>query len=428
MSGVALIGAQWGDEGKGKIVDFFSERADVIVRFQGGNNAGHTLVVENKTIILHLVPSGILWKNKVCVIGNGVVVDVEVLINEIDQLKKQNLIPRDTRLCISSNAHLIMPYHKAIDLAREKRAGTKIGTTGRGIGPAYEDKVARTGIRAGDLSDLSVFEKRLRDILKEKNKYLKYVLDEKPLSQSKIIKDFTKYAEQITPMLCDTALLMNRFVKDKKNILFEGAQGTLLDIDHGTYPFVTSSNTLAANAAIGSGVGPSAIDKVIGVVKAYTTRVGNGPFPTELKNKMGEYLREKGHEYGATTGRPRRCGWIDLVALKKAVMLNGIDGIAVTKLDVLNELETINLCVNYKFKGQEIDYMPNNVSELDLCVPQYREFKGWRKNLSGIRDGLDLPVEAKDYLKFVEDFLETKVIIVSVGAEREANIVFESPF
>ena len=429
MNGVVLIGAQWGDEGKGKIVDFFSERADIIVRFQGGNNAGHTIVVKDKQTILHLIPSGILWSGKVCVIGNGVVVDPKVLVEEYNKLKKDNLIPENTSLFVSASAHLIMPYHKIIDIAREKKAGdVKIGTTGRGIGPAYEDKVARNGIRVGDLLDADRLKRRLSTILEEKNKYLSAVLGEKELDFETVYQDCLSYAGQLAPMICDTTLLLNQYVKERKKILFEGAQGTLLDIDHGTYPYVTSSNTASANASLGSGVGMNAINRVVGVAKAYVTRVGNGPFPTEDKGSLGEYLRKKGNEYGATTGRPRRCGWIDLVALKKAVQINGLDNLVITKLDVLNELETIKVCVAYKLKGQEIDYMPLNAEDIEACEPVYREFSGWKKDLSKIRDSIELPVEAKDYLKFIEDFLETKIMIVSVGPERDENIVFGSIF
>jgi len=429
MNGVVLIGAQWGDEGKGKIVDFFSERADIIVRFQGGNNAGHTIVVKDKQTILHLIPSGILWSGKVCVIGNGVVVDPKVLVEEYNKLKKDNLIPENTSLFVSASAHLIMPYHKIIDIAREKKAGDdKIGTTGRGIGPAYEDKVARNGIRVGDLLDADRLKRRLSTILEEKNKYLTAVLGEKELDFETVYQDCLSYAGQLAPMICDTTLLLNQYVKERKKILFEGAQGTLLDIDHGTYPYVTSSNTASANASLGSGVGMNAINRVVGVAKAYVTRVGNGPFPTEDKGSLGEYLRKKGNEYGATTGRPRRCGWIDLVALKKAVQINGLDSLVITKLDVLNELETIKVCVAYKLKGQEIDYMPLNAEDIEACEPVYREFSGWKKDLSKIRDSIELPVEAKDYLKFIEDFLETKIMIVSVGPERDENIVFGSIF
>lgn len=428
MSGVVLVGAQWGDEGKGKIVDFFSEKANVIVRFQGGNNAGHTIIVKDKKIILHLIPSGILWENKTCVIGNGVVVDPAVFVDEYLQLKKDTLIPDNTSLFVSANAHLIMPYHKVIDVAREKKTGTKIGTTGRGIGPAYEDKVARTGIRVGDLLDPDRFRKRLQDVLEEKNSYLKHILHEQELLLEQIFNDYMQYAKVLAPMICDTSLLLNLCIKERKNILFEGAQGTLLDIDHGTYPFVTSSNTVSANAALGSGVGVNVLNRIIGVTKAYTTRVGNGPFPTEDTGEIGKLLRKKGNEYGATTGRPRRCGWIDLVALKKAVNINGLDSIAITKLDVLNDFDTIKVCTAYRFKGEKIDFVPLNAEDLSLCEPIYREFSGWKKNLSKIRDSIELPVEAKDYLKFIEEFLETKIVIVSVGPERDENIVLGTIF
>lgn len=429
MSGVVLVGAQWGDEGKGKIVDFFSQQADVIVRFQGGNNAGHTIMVKNKKIILHLIPSGILWNGKICVIGNGVVFDPKVFVEEYETLKKEGLLSETSSLFISSTAHLIMPYHKIIDIAREKKAADgKIGTTGRGIGPAYEDKVARNGIRVADLLDGKRFKNRLAMILEEKNNYLSLVLGERKLDLEAIYDEYMAYAQIIAPMICDTTLLLNQSVKERKRILFEGAQGTLLDVDHGTYPYVTSSNTAAANASLGSGVGLNNLNRVVGVAKAYVTRVGNGPFPTEDKGKLGDFLRERGNEYGATTGRPRRCGWIDLVALKKAVQINGIDSLAITKLDVLNDLETIKVCVAYRFKGKEIDYLPVDAYDLECCEPIYREFNGWQRDLSTIRDSIDLPVEAKDYLKFIEDFLETKIMLISVGPERNENIILGSIF
>jgi len=428
MSGIVLIGAQWGDEGKGKIVDLLSENADVIVRFQGGNNAGHTLVIKDKKIILHIIPSGALRENKICIIGNGVVIDPKVFFDELNQLKNNKLLPESTKIYISSSAHIIMPYHKIIDSIRETLTPTKIGTTGRGIGPAYEDKVARIGIRVGDLLFPDLLKDRLKYILEEKNQYITKVLKGNPLDFKEVYEDVVSFGEKMHPYICDTVELMHKLTRDRKNILFEGAQGTMLDIDHGTYPFVTSSNTVAGNAAIGSGVPLSAITKVVGVVKAYTTRVGNGPFPTEETSEIGDYLRKKGGEYGATTGRPRRCGWIDLVALKRAVMLNGIDRLVITKLDVLNELETIKVCVAYKYNNKETDIMPYGLNQLDICTPIYREFRGWKKNISNIRDGLDLPVEAKDYLKFIEDFLETKISIVSIGAERDENIIFEYLF
>lgn len=428
MSGIVLIGAQWGDEGKGKVVDFLSENANVIVRFQGGNNAGHTLVVNNKKIILHLIPSGILRENKTCIIGNGVVIDPKVLFDEINLLAENKLLPESTNLVISPNAHIIMPYHKVIDSIRENLNPIKIGTTGRGIGPAYEDKVARTGIRVGDLLFPEILKERLKFILEEKNNYITKVLNGSPLNFDDVYEEAISYGEKMGPYIADTVELMHKFVKERKNILFEGAQGTMLDVDHGTYPFVTSSNTVAGNASIGCGVSLSAITRVVGVVKAYTTRVGNGPFPTEEKSEIGDFLRNRGGEYGATTGRPRRCGWIDLVSLRRAIMLNGIDRIVITKLDVLNELENIKVCIAYKYNDSEIDTIPYGFNQMEKCKPVYREFKGWKKDISNIRDGIDLPVETKDYLKFIEDYLETKISIVSVGAERNANIVFENLF
>lgn len=428
MVGVVLIGAQWGDEGKGKIVDFLAENANIIVRFQGGNNAGHTLVVNDQKIILHLIPSGILREDKICIIGNGVVIDPSVLFKELEILSANNLIPESTKLFISSSAHIIMPYHKLIDSIRESKASTKIGTTGRGIGPAYEDKVARNGIRVGDLIYPDLLKEKLKIILEEKNQYITKVLNCEPFDFNAVYEQSIKYGEMFKPYIADTVEYLNKCIKERKKILFEGAQGTMLDVDHGTYPFVTSSNTVAGNASIGGGVPVSAITKVVGVVKAYTTRVGNGPFPTEEKSDIGNFLREKGGEYGATTGRPRRCGWIDLVSLRRAIMLNGIDRIVITKLDVLNELDTIKVCVSYKYEDKEIDTIPYGLNQIEKCIPIYREFKGWKKDISHIRDGIDLPVEAKDYLKFIEDYLETKISLVSVGAERNENIVFENIF
>ncbi|MCX7769794.1 MAG: adenylosuccinate synthase [Proteobacteria bacterium] len=426
MSGIVLIGAQWGDEGKGKIVDFLAENADVIVRFQGGNNAGHTLVVKDKKIILHLIPSGILRENKVCIIGNGVVIDPGVLFKELKVLTENGLLSKSTSLYISSSAHVIMPYHKLIDTLRENIAVTKIGTTGRGIGPAYEDKVSRAGIRVADLLYPELLKEKLKTILEEKNLYITKVLGGDPFDFSTVFEESVRFGEMIKPYVADTVEHLNKYIRERKNILFEGAQGTMLDVDHGTYPFVTSSNTVAGNASIGSGVPISAINKIVGVVKAYTTRVGNGPFPTEEKSSIGDYLREKGGEYGATTGRPRRCGWIDLVSLRRAIMINGIDRIVITKLDVLNELDNIKVCVGYKYQNKEIETIPFGLNQIEVCTPVYREFKGWKKNISHIRDGIDLPVEAKDYLKFIEDYLETKIAMVSVGAERNENIVFEN--
>lgn len=428
MSRIVLIGAQWGDEGKGKVVDFFAEKANVIVRFQGGNNAGHTLVIKDKKVILHLIPSGILRENRICLIGNGVVVDPDVFFQELKQLNENNMIPESTKLFISANAHVIMPYHKFIDTAREAKADIKIGTTGRGIGPAYEDKVSRCGIRIGDLIYPEILKERLQQILKEKNEYITKVLNGKAYDFNQIYEQAINFGKLFKPYICDSVELMNTFIKEDKKILFEGAQGTMLDIDHGTYPFVTSSNTVSANAAIGSGIAPTAITKIVGVVKAYTTRVGNGPFPTEEKSKLGEFLREKGGEFGATTGRPRRCGWIDLVALKRSIMVNGIDSIVITKLDVLDDLDTIKVCIGYRYEEKDIESVPLGLQQFEKCVPIYREFKGWKRDISHIRDGIDLPIETKDYLKFIEDYLETKIILISVGAERDANIVFDKLF
>ena len=361
MAGVVIVGTQWGDEGKGKIVDILASSADLIVRFQGGSNAGHTVVIGNKKVVLHQIPSGILSPRKKCIIGNGVVLDLEQLLNEISDLKSQGYMKDDSALLISEEAQLVMPYHKKIDLAREKARGKgKIGTTGRGIGPAYEDKVARVGIRLIDIFDPEIFRSKLEQVLPEKNWYLTR-LGEEGFDLDGIFQDFSGMVSKIKKYVANTSLVVNEGLGKKKNVLLEGAQGTMLDVDHGTYPYVTSSNTVAAQACTGSGIGPTMIDRVIGVSKAYTTRVGGGPFPTELTDETGERLREKGGEYGATTGRPRRCGWFDAVVVRYAVRVNGIDSIALTKLDVLNGLSTLKICTGYRFRGKTYSEVPSSL-------------------------------------------------------------------
>ena len=428
MPSVVIIGTQWGDEGKGKVVDLLTQKADLVVRFQGGNNAGHTLVINQKKYILHLIPSGIFHPDTVCVIGNGVVVDPEVLISEIETLKKEGVPIGPEKLIISEKAHTIMPYHKALDMAREKKAGSKkIGTTCRGIGPCYEDKVGRRGFRLVELTQPEFFKKKLETVLEEKNFFLKY-LGASPLSFEEVYEKYVKFGEYLKPYLKDVSSFLWEARSSGKNILFEGAQGTFLDIDHGTYPYVTSSNTVAANACCGTGLGPSAIDRVIGIMKAYTTRVGEGPFPTELFDKTGEYLRENGGEFGATTGRPRRCGWLDLVLVKTAARLNGLQGLVVTKLDVLTGLEKIKLCVAYEKEGEVVSYIPASLAEFAELKPVYEELPGWNTPLKGIKKFEDLPQEAKDYLRRIEEYLQIPIYLISTGPERDSYILIKDPF
>jgi len=428
MPALVVVGTQWGDEGKGKIVDVLTEKADFVVRFQGGNNAGHTLVINQKKYIFHLIPSGIFWPQTVCIIGNGVVVDPEVLINEIEKLKNEGLKVDSTKLLISEKAHTIMPYHKALDMAREKKAKQdKIGTTCRGIGPCYEDKVARKGFRLIDLTYPEIFKEKLKAVLEEKNFLLKY-LDADTIEFEDVYNKYTKYGEYLKPYLTDVSLVLWKAKKEGKKILFEGAQGTFLDIDHGTYPYVTSSNTLAGNACCGAGLGPSEIDMVLGVVKAYTTRVGEGPFPTELKEEIGDHLRERGNEFGSTTGRPRRCGWLDLVLVKTAVRLNSIKALALTKLDVLSGLEKIKICVAYEYEGKIIDYLPASLIEMSKLKPIYKELPGWKKDIKNIKKFEDLPEETKIYLKTIEEYLEVPFYLISIGPERENCLILKNPF
>jgi len=428
LSNLVIVGTQWGDEGKGKIVDLLAEYADIVVRFQGGNNAGHTMVVDGKQFISHLVPSGILQKKR-CVIGNGLVVDPEVLIEELDKLKTMGINPSPDELMISEKAHVIMPYHKSIDLAREKKKGDKkIGTTGRGIGPSYEDKATRRGIRFVELIDLEVFKEKVTTILEEKNFYLKNYLSAETLDPEVIIEKYTQYAQRLAPHVTNISVAIDEAIKDGKQVLFEGAQGTHLDIDHGTYPFVTSSNTVSGNACNGAGVGPKEISGVIGIVKAYTTRVGRGPFPTELFDKTGDFIQEKGAEFGATTGRKRRCGWLDTVILKNAVRLNGLTGITITKLDVLGGLKSLNICTSYEFEGKVVKDFPAGLKVLAGCKPILETLPGWSEDISGIRRIEDFPENAKNYLRRIEELIETPIDIVSVGPGREETIVIKNPF
>ncbi|HEY4716523.1 MAG TPA: adenylosuccinate synthase [bacterium] len=428
MPGIVIIGAQWGDEGKGKIVDHYARYADIVVRFNGGNNAGHTIVINGKKIILHLIPSGILYSRIKCVISEGVVVDPKVLLEEIAMLKSSGYFRDDKNLLLSRNAHVIMPYHKQIDILREEQKGAKkIGTTGRGIGPAYEDKVARCGITVRDLSDRERFKSKLSEIIQEKNKYIKQVLGGEPESFDKIFEEYADFGEKIGKYICDTQdFLYSASAKDK-NIMFEAAQGVLLDVNFGTYPFVTSSHTLAASACIGSGVSTFFIKEVIAVTKAYTTRVGGGPFPTELTGSEGDMLRERGCEYGSTTGRPRRCGWLDAVLLRHVVRLNGVTGLAVTKLDVLNELRTLSICNAYKLNNREVKNAAAS-DVLDNPAPVYEKIAGWMNDISNTKKYNKLPPEAKRYLKRIEELTGAKVIFISTGPSRNNSIILRNPF
>jgi adenylosuccinate synthase len=430
MANVAVIGTQWGDEGKGKVVDIYAEQADVIARFQGGNNAGHTLVVGGRKTILHLIPSGILHENKICIIGNGVVVDPSVLLEEIEQLRKGDLFPQNTKLMVSERAHLIMPYHRSIDQAREAHnSGKKIGTTGRGIGPAYEDKAARTGIRLIDLYDEQSFREKLHHALEEKNFLLKGLFGQKPLDENEIAAEYLGLAEKLKPYVADTSFVLDRENKNGKKILFEGAQGSQLDIDYGTYPYVTSSNTAAGNASCGSGIGANAINKVVGICKAYTTRVGEGPFPTELQDEIGEHMQKVGQEFGATTGRKRRCGWLDIVLVRQAIRISGVTDLAITKLDVMTGLDKIKICVGYKTPAGDYTHtVPADIRVLSGCQPVYEEFSGWKEDISPARKMDELPINARKYLNRLEELAQARISLVSVGSGREETILLKDPF
>ncbi len=428
MSNIVIVGTQWGDEGKGKVVDLLAEFADVVARFQGGNNAGHTLVVKGEQFISHLVPSGIL-QNKTCVIGNGLVVDPEVLIEELDYLASQGINVGPDQIKISEKAHVIMPYHKAVDNAREiKKGDRKLGTTGRGIGPCYEDKATRRGIRFAEMIDPDLFGDMVRTILEEKNFYLENYLSAQTLDPDTIIEDYGKFIERLAPYVTDVSMIIDQAIRNGKQVLFEGAQGTHLDIDHGTYPFVTSSSTVSGNACSGVGVGPKAISGVIGIVKAYTTRVGAGPFPTELFDDVGDAIQKKGVEFGATTGRKRRCGWLDAVMLKNAARLNGLTGMAITKLDVLGGLETLKICTGYEYNGEVIQNFPGNLNRLAECKPVYESMPGWSEDISGIRKMEDMPQNTINYIKRMEELVEVPAAIISIGPGRDETIVLDNPF
>ena len=419
MTVTLIIGTQWGDEGKGKVVDYFSKDADYVVRFQGGNNAGHTIKVGNEVYKLHLTPSGVI-QGKTGVIGNGVVIDPEILINEINELTKRGKKPK---LLISDRANIIMPYHKILDGAREQQLGSmKIGTTKRGIGPCYSDKVARNGIRAVDLTSKETLSRLLDDIVPMKQKMIDlYGIDEK-LNKNKILETYSNYGNRLKEFITTTHIELNKALKKGKNIIFEGAQGTMLDVDFGTYPYTTSSHTVAGGSTIGSGIGPKHIGEIVGIVKAYTTRVGEGPLPTELLDKTGEHLQKKGHEFGTTTSRPRRCGWLDLVVVRHSCMLSGITKLAITKLDVLNGLPEVKICIQYKLNGKTIDYFPANIEDVKKCRPVYKEFKGWKDFKSNVSKLSDLPKEAQNYLRFVEKETGVPIALVSIGPGRTETI------
>ncbi len=414
-----VIGTQWGDEGKGKVVDYFSKDAHYVVRMHGGHNAGHTIKVEDEIYKLHIIPSGII-QGKTGIIGNGVVVDPEILIEEIDKLKKRGIIPK---ILISDRANIIMPYHKILDGAEEDYLGSKkIGTTKRGIGPCYSDKVARKGIRAIDLLDKKFLEKKLKEIIPIKQKLFDvYKIDIK-LDIKKILDKYIGYGNILKDYITKTHIELNRAIKSGKNILLEGAQGAMLDIDFGTYPFTTSSHTIAGGASIGTGIGPRNINDIIGIVKAYTTRVGNGPLPTELSDKIGKHLQDKGQEYGTTTSRPRRCGWLDLVVVGHSCMISGITKFAITKLDVLDGLDYVKICTNYSLNGNEIDFFPARIEDVEKCKPIYKKFNGWEKIDKSSKNFSDLPEEAQIYLKFIEERLKIPINLISIGPKREETI------
>ena len=416
---VVIVGAQWGDEGKGKVVDILTEKFDAVVRCQGGANAGHTVTVDDEQYILHLTPSGILHKGKSCVIGNGVVFDPVSFLEEKKFLKEKGIEVKN--LYISDRAHVVMPYHKLLDKIGERQS--KIGTTGRGIGPCYGDKVSRRGIRICDFIDEKVFKEKLMSNINSKNELLKQIFNEPGLDFDKVFKEYRAYAKEIKPYVADTSVLVNKMIKEGKRVLFEGAQGTLLDIDHGTFPYVTSSNSTVGGICSGVGVPPQVINKVIGIVKTYTTRVGAGPFPTELLGKECDALREKGGEFGATTGRPRRCGWFDAVIVRHSIRINGMDSMVLTKLDVLSGLKKIKICVGYKFDGKKITELPAQLEILEKCEAEYIEMDGWDDNLTNVKSLKDLPKNAKAYIKKLEEILSIKSVIISVGPKRNQTFV-----
>jgi len=425
MPSTIIVGSQWGDEGKGKIVDLLARNVDIVARYQGGANAGHTIKFNDQQFVLHLIPSGIFHPNVTCVIGNGVVIDPVALVNEIEAIKNLG-IDISGRLLISHNAHLIMPYHKILDSVSEAHQGnSKIGTTGRGIGPAYYDKAARTGIKIVDLLDRDILSQKLRKNLEAKNELLKKIYNVEELNIDNIIQEYVEFDKKIDEFITNTVYYLNNALKEGKKLILEGAQGALLDIDHGTYPYVTSSNPISGGACTGLGIPPTAITSVLGVVKAYTTRVGYGPYPTEQDNEIGETLRKIGSEYGATTGRPRRCGWLDIMALQYSIMINGIKFLAITKLDVLDALDEIKICTGYKIGSKILKTFPNDLKTLEQVEPIYETFPGWKSSISDIRSFDKLPENCQKYLKAIEDLTETPIKIVSVGPEREQTFVVD---
>lgn len=428
MHTVVVVGTQWGDEGKGKIVDCLTEKADIVARYQGGNNAGHTVVIKNEKYILHLIPSGILHKKKKCILGNGMVINPEALIAEMASLRAKG-VAIDNNLMISKNAHVIMPYHIALERQYENGKGNKkIGTTGMGIGPAYTDKAARHGIRMMDLLTPKVFREKLAVNLAMVNFILERFYDAAPLGADVICDKYMDYASQLAKHITDTDIVINDAIESGKKVLFEGAQGSLLDIDHGTYPFVTSSNTIAGGVCAGVGVGPTKIRKVLGITKAYTTRVGEGPFPTEMKGELGEALRQRGGEFGATTGRPRRCGWLDTLVLNHSIRINGLTGIALTKLDILDGLDTLKICTGYKHEKKRLKNFPKDIDVLAQAQPVYEEMKGWKDSTVGIKEFKALPDNAKKYIRRIETLLGTKIQIISTGQKRDEIIVLKEQF
>jgi adenylosuccinate synthase len=425
---VVVIGTQWGDEGKGKVVDLLTDKADAVVRFQGGHNAGHTLVIQGRKTVLHLIPSGILRQGVRCLIGNGVVLSPSALLEEIEMLEKGGVEARG-RMGISESCPVILPFHVTLDQAREAARGKKaIGTTGRGIGPCYEDKVARRGIRLGEMLEAGNFTERLREVMAYHNFALEHYFNFETVDYHRVLDEGLAQAEQIRPMIDDVPGTLHTLRRRGRNLMFEGAQGALLDIDHGTYPYVTSSNTTAGGAATGSGVGPCDIDYVLGIVKAYTTRVGAGPFPTELFDAHGEHLGEKGHEFGATTGRKRRCGWLDTVALRRSLQINSVTGMCVTKLDVLDGLDTVKICVAYRLDGREVDTPPVGADRFERCEPVFVEMPGWKESTVGARSTDALPEAARRYLRKIEELCETPIDIISTGPDRDETIVLRHPF
>ena len=420
MAAVVLVGTQWGDEGKGKITDFLAQKADCVVRYQGGSNAGHTVEVKGEKFMLHLIPSGILYPATLCIVGNGVVVDLEKIIAEMTGLQQRGIDTSNLR--ISRKAPVVLPYHKKLDTLEDKKS--QIGTTKRGIGPTYADKINRIGFRIADfLEDREILENRFKAQVEYKNRIIREIYQEEDFDWQQLLEETLEQVGQLKPYLADTSYLIHQHIKEDKKVLFEGAQGTMLDIDHGTYPFVTSSHPIAGGACVGAGIGPTFIDRVLGVAKAYTTRVGEGPFPTELQDTAGEILRRRGMEFGTTTGRPRRCGWLDVVVLRYAVRVNGLTDLAITKLDVLDEFSTIKICTAYRYKGQLIHEFPDTTSVLNQCEPEYIELPGWQQDISQVTTYKDLPANARNYLAKIEELTGVKQSLIAVGPGREQTIV-----